>query len=48
MISKTAWQSTHVFVQMDFAEEYKRSDEVQQACWNFTLVNHHLAMIYFK
>ena len=29
MILKTVWRSTHVFVQMDFAEDYKCSDEVQ-------------------
>lgn len=28
---KIVWWSTHVFVQMDFAEDYKFSDEVKPA-----------------
>ena len=31
IILKTVWRSTYVVVQMDFAEDYKCSDEVQPA-----------------
>ena len=48
MILKTVWRSTQVFVQMDFSENYKCSDEVQPAYWNFTLVTIYPSAIYFK
>ena len=48
MTLKTVWRSTHVFVQMDFAEDYKCPDEVQPTYWNVTLVTIHPTAIYFK
>ena len=45
---KTVWWSTHVFVQMDSSEDYKFSDEVKPAYWNFTLVTIDPTTIYFK
>ena len=50
MILKTVWRSTNVFVQMDFAEDYKCStqDEVQPPYSNLTLVTIHPTMVYLK
>ena len=45
-ILETVWRTTHVFVQMDLFEDYKCSDEVQPAYWNFTLVTIHQTAIY--
>ena len=47
---KIVLPSTHLFVQMDFAEDYKCStqNEVQLAYWNSTHVTIHSTVIYYK
>ena len=47
---KTALPSIHIFIQMDFAEDYKcfTQDEVQSTYWNSTHVTNHPTVIYFK
>ena len=47
---KTVLRTTHAYVQLNFAEDYKcfTQDEAQPASWNFVLVTIHATVTYFK